>query len=349
MRPTTAMAVAKSKSVLPVLVLLVLAATLAWGEEAVPVNVDNFVRAESDHYFLKRQEDGYFGKLVPLRDPVDVKHQPAVRPNRDTLYSYGVFDLTTPVTITFPGGGKRFQSLRIVDEDEYIYLDTTKPGTYVLTQDSVGTRYVHVSVRTLVNPDDPADIKAAHEQQDTVIAKQDAPGKLELPNWDQDQLAQVRKAILGLGPFLPHTLPDTHPMFGRKDQVDEVHHLIGAAGGWGGGPEESSMYVSVIPEKNDGKTPYALTVRDVPVDGFWSVSLYNKEGYFVENQFGAYSLNMYTAKPNADGSFTINFGDAKQKNFLYIMPGWNYTVRLYLPRPVALNGTWTFPKPQPVK
>jgi hypothetical protein len=29
------------------------------------------------------------------------------------------------------------------------------------------------------------------------------------------------------------------------------------------------------------------------------------------------------------------------------MPGWNYTVRLYRPRPAILNGSWKFPQAQP--
>ncbi len=53
---------------------------------------------------------------------------------------------------------------------------------------------------------------------------------------------------------------------------------------------------------------YRLTVKDVPVDGFWSVSVYNKDGYFQKNARNAYSVNNVTAKPNADGSVTIQFG-----------------------------------------
>ena len=43
-------------------------------------------------------------------------------------------------------------------------------------------------------------------------------------------------------------------------------------------PAESASYVNVVPEKNDGKTPDTLTVKDVPVDDFWSVTLYNDKG-----------------------------------------------------------------------
>ena len=35
------------------------------------------------------------------------------------------------------------------------------------------------------------------------------------------------------------------------------------------------MYVGGDPKVNDGKTAYTLALKDVPVDGFWSISVYN--------------------------------------------------------------------------
>ena len=104
------------------------------------------------------------------------------------------------------------------------------------------------------------------------------------------------------------------------------------------------------PEKNDGKTIYRLRVKDVPVNAFWSVSLYDAKGYYEKNPYNAYSINNITAKKEADGAVVIQFGgcDGKIANCLPIMDGWNYTVRLYRPKPEILNGKWTFPKPQPV-
>ena len=43
------------------------------------------------------------------------------------------------------------------------------------------------------------------------------------------------------------------------------------------------MYVGGYPKVNDGRTPYTLTLRDVPVDGFWSISVYNDKGFFEKN------------------------------------------------------------------
>jgi hypothetical protein len=44
---------------------------------------------------------------------------------------------------------------------------------------------------------------------------------------------------------------------------------------------------------------------EVPVDRFWSVTVYNAKGFFEKNPYDAYSVNNITAKKNADGGVTI--------------------------------------------
>jgi hypothetical protein len=152
----------------------------------------------------------------------------------------------------------------------------------------------------------------------------------------------VRDALKVLG----ETMPDLTNAFGTKAQVDPVRHLVATAIGWGGNPDKEAIYLNVPPTQNDGTTVYRLKVRDVPVDGFWSVSVYNQDGYFQKNDQDAYTLNNTTAQKDADGPVTIQFGgcDGRIVNCLPITPGWNYLVRLYRPRPEILNGTWRFPR-----
>ena len=154
----------------------------------------------------------------------------------------------------------------------------------------------------------------------------------------------MRDALLALA----STVPDTKGMFGPRATVDPVRHLIGSAAAWGGNPEQDALYLNVTPAHNDGKTIYKLDAKNVPVDGFWSISIYDDKGYFVANAQNAYSLNNVTAKPSDDGSFAIQFGgcDGKIPNCLPTPPGWNYLVRLYRPKPEVLTGAWTFPEPQ---
>src|SRR5215831_2066340 len=144
---------------------------------------------------------------------------------------------------------------------------------------------------------------------------------------------------------------DDSRMFGAKGDVEPLAYLIGAAAGWGGLPPSAAIYESGAVAGNDGQTTHRLTVSHVPVDGFWSISVYNRAGFYEKNDLGAYSINNLTAVPNANGSATIQFGDCNRgiANCLPIMPGWNYTVRLYRPRTEVLSGTWSFPKLQPVE
>jgi hypothetical protein len=316
---------------------------------AVPVTPENFVRAESDRYLGNLAKEGGVGKLFHRRAPAAIDNQTVIRLNRDTLYSSAVFDLDAgPVTITLPDAGKRFMSMQVIDEDQYTPEVDYGAGVHTLTKETIGTRYVIVAVRTLVNPDDPKDLDAVHALQDAIKVDQPGgPGKFEVPNWDETSQKTVRDGLL----MLATTLPDTKGMFGPRGGVDPLRHLIGAASAWGGNPEKDALYLNVVPAHNDGKTVYRLNVKDVPVDGFWSISVYNAKGYFEPNPQNAYTLNNITAKESADGAIAIQFGgcDGGSENCLPTPPGWNYLVRLYRPRPEILDGSWTFPEPQAVK
>jgi len=120
--------------------------------------------------------------------------------------------------------------------------------------------------------------------------------------------------------------------------------------GWGGNPEKEALYLPITPANNDGTTIHGLSVKDVPVDAFWSITVYNAEGYLQPNPYNAHSLNNMTAHKNGDGSVAVQFGGCNSTilNCLPIVRGWNYLVRLYRPRPEILNNTWRFPDAQPV-
>ena len=311
----------------------------------IPVTIDTFVRAETDRYFKQRYEQGAFGKFHHERGPVPLEKQLVIRMNRDTPYSTAIFDLTQPVTIVKPDTKGRFQSIVVFNEDHYIQRVIYEPGTYTFTKEDMGTRYIQVTARTLVDPNDPEDIAEMRKAQDAIQVIQSNPGSFEVPNWDQESLAGLRKAILTMTPWVP----DSRRMFGAKEEVGELRHFIGTAGGIFGNAEKDALYLVVVPKNNDGKTPFKLTVKDVPVDGFWSIAVYNKNGFY-EPPANAVSLNNLTARKSSDGSVTVNFGgDPKAANYLRIMPGWNYMVRLYRPRKEILDGTWNFPKAEPTK
>lgn len=330
------------------LILFVGMGTPSIAEEPVKVTVFNFTRAESD-----MQMKGYIakaegiGKFVHMREPYSVENQTTIRGNRDTLYSMGVFDLTNPVTITKPKSPNRFQSMMYCSQDHSVFPAEHGAGIFTFTKEQIGTRYVFILFRTFANPNDPNDLKSAHHLQDKIKVKQSATGTFEIPEWDQDSLVKVRKAINVLA---AESVTDFAGYFGINGEVDSIKHLLGTAYGWGGNTEEAAMYVNGVPKENDGETPHVLNVKDVPVEGFWSVTVYNAEGFFEKNALNAYSFNNVTAKTNSDGSYTIHFGgDPEQINYLPITKGWNYTVRMYQPKEEVIDGTWEFPAVQPAK
>lgn len=312
------------------------------------VTVDNFVRAETDMTLKRYADQGAFGKLLHLRQPTPIDKQDVIRMNRDTLYSFGVFDLdASPVTIVKPDSKGRFQSMLIINQDHSMQPVEHGAGSFTLTKEKIGTRYVIVGIRTFMNANDPKDIKAANELQDKITIEQAKVGSFEIPDWDEASLGKVRDAIN----ILASTKTDASGMFGDKSKLNPINHLLGTAYGWGGNPEEAAIYMNVVPEDNDGNTPYTLTVAEkVPVDGFVSITVYNSKGFLEKNSLDAYSINNVTAQKNQDGTVTIHFGgDPSNPNHLPITPDWNYIVRMYQPKKELLDGSWKFPDSKAVK
>jgi hypothetical protein len=324
-----------------------LAAQGAPGSATVPVTVQNFARAESDMYFAINVKRGGFGKFVHSREPTPIDKQDVVGMNRDTLYSAAVFDLDAgPVTITLPDTGKRFMSLLIVNEDHYSPAVVYAPGRFTYTKEKIGTRYMMAVIRTLVDPGNQKDVQTVNNLQDAIKIEQASIGKFEVPNWDPESQKTIRDALIVLSGHLGENTP---PRFGWKGEVDPVMHFIVTAAGWGGNPEEAAVYINVYPKANDGKTVHRLTVKDAPVDGFWSISVYDKGRLFVKNGLESYSINNLTAKKSADGSVTVQFGGCQKDtpNCIPTPPDWNYIVREYRPRKAILDGTWKFPEAIP--
>lgn len=309
----------------------------------IAVNVENFARAETDRMFASiRRDAGAINRWRHVRAPTPIEDQPVIRQNRDTLYSAAVFDATAGVTIELPEMGDRYASVMIIDGGHYL-THVLHSGTHVIPASEIGTPFAVAAARILVDASDPADVAAVNALQDRLVLSAPAATDFQPAEYDQASLDVTRGALLTLA----RGISGFEHAFGRRDEVDPVRHLIGSAAGWGGLPEHEAQYINVDPGLPPGE--YRLVVRDVPVDGFWSISLYNADGYFEANPRGAYNVNSVTAAREPDGSVIIDFGGDGEgaPNWLPTMPGWNYLVRLYQPRAEVLDGTWTFPSVEP--
>ena len=312
---------------------------------ATPVTNDNFVRAETDRYFASLvAEAGGVNRWHHTREPASVDHQTVIRMNRDTLYSMAVVDISEGAVVTLPDAGERYVSVMIVNQDHYINQVLHEAGPHELTVERFDTPYVVAAARVLVDASDPADLAAAAGVQDGLQVEAASARPFVPGDYDPTSLDTTRSELLerAKGSAL-----DSKLMFGRRDEVDPEQHLLGTAAGWGGLPQSEAIYGGKTAGQPMGE--YRLTAKDVPVDAFWSISVYNKDGFFEPNERGAYNVNSVSGQKNPDGSITVHFGGCEdgRVNCLPIMEGWNYAVRMYRPRREIADGSYAFPEPTP--
>ena len=334
------------------LALLAAAAVFAFpraapaADDARAVTPETFPRAETDLRFGRVVKEAGLGKFRHERQPVALDKQRAVKMDRDTLYSDAVFDLNAgPVTITLPDAGRRCMSLQIIDRDGYTPEVDYAQGPHTLSAASVGTRYALAAVRIFVDPNDPKDVEAVNALQDAIKVEQPGgPGAFEPGNWDAFPQTAIRTALLALA----ETLPDAKGMSGARGKVDPVRRLIGSASAWGSLPMDDAVFVEATPERDDGRTIYRLEFKDPPVDGFWSVAVYNDRGFLEPNPQKANSITSVNAKAGPDGTVAVQFGgcEATIPNCLPTPPGWSYMIRLYRPKAAVASGAWSFPEPK---
>jgi len=103
----------------------------------------------------------------------------------------------------------------------------------------------------------------------------------------------------------------------------------------------------------DGANKYTLHFdkgETSPADAFWSVTLYDSEGFQIANPLSRFNLSSWMPlKYNADGSLDLYFqnespGTGKEANWLPAPKGaFNLLMRLYAPMSEALTGKWNPP------
>ena len=308
---------------------------------SVDVNVRNFTTIETAIQFGRTIGiAGGIDRFFRLRQPTQVEQQPVIRMQRDTLYAGAVIDISEGADLVLPDAGDRYLSAHVVNADHYTNGIFHEPGTHRLTTDRFDTEYVQVIVRILVDPTDPDDIATVHALQDELAIVPGAGRPFTVPDFDEDRYDGLYAALLEVGEYVP----DSIGAFGSRETVEPVSFIVNTALGWGGLPETEAIYFGEAAPRPVGH--YQMRLVDVPADAFWSLSIYNRDGYFEANPYGSHNINSVFATPEDDGSYVLDLApeDRGYRNFLYVMDGWNYVLRLYRPHPEVISGEWTPPK-----
>jgi len=308
------------------------------------VTDENYARAESEIILA-----GYVQKIAAatgtngmgvwmhLREGADPKDRTVMRINFDTLYSFAIVDLTEDAVLTMPETNGRYQSAWFITDEHYNPMAFIEPGTHTLTQEDMGSRYIMIGMRTQVNVADPADLAIVHEIQDQLKLEQNAKGDFApSATWDMEEVLAMRAKYENIGKAEGLK---SEQMFGKKGEVPLKEHNAGAAMGWGGLTEERAVYPTIFSESAE---PQTLTLKDVPAGAFWSVTVYDAEGFA---QGDVYNINSAFAVPEDDGSVIIHLGgDKGTVNYMDIFENCNVSLRIYEPTEAYFNGEWVMPE-----
>ncbi|WP_395396448.1 DUF1254 domain-containing protein (plasmid) [Novosphingobium sp. BL-8A] len=167
---------------------------------------------------------------------------------------------------------------------------------------------------------------------------------------------QAKKTLVDTGKLT------TGDVFGTREYLKNnyFYRMMGAALGIYGNPKEESIYPSYFVDRDgkplDGNNRYTLRFAPgqlPPVGAFWSVTMYELPSILlVRNPINRYSINstrLPELKKDADGGLTLYLqneppGKDKEANWLPAPKGpFEATMRLYLPKPEALDGRWKAP------
>lgn len=136
-----------------------------------------------------------------------------------------------------------------------------------------------------------------------------------------------------------------------------LKRAIVAQAGLGANVPEDAIYPMNIADDTgkplDGSQPYVLHFEKhelPPVKAFWSVTLYDSDGFQVANTLNRFALSSWMPlQTNADGSLDLLIqndspGAAKEANWLPAPKGaFNLVMRLYAPQAEVLIGKWSPP------
>jgi len=207
---------------------------------------------------------------------------------------------------------------------------------------------------------------------------------------DQPIVAQMRRLGIEVGksfdldkadPVVRRALANV-PEAGRQMMAWKVHTLARVVNGWsmntdtmgvygnyylkraivaqfglGANLPEDAIYPLNLADESgkplDGANRYVLHFEKSnlpPVDAFWSVTLYDSDGFQVANVLNRFAVSSWMPfKYNPDGSLDLYFqnespGKDKEANWLPAPKApFNLTMRLYAPRSEALTGKWAPP------
>jgi len=279
-----------------------------FSDKGTVVTQDNYPSLETARQMVKNQDLVGVNNILHKRELTPTDKQPVVRMNRDTYYSMAVVDVSQGAYITMPDIPKgKYMSVEGITEDHRIQPMVYGGGTFNLTTHKGDHLYLVIRLDATFSKEE----MRMYQDQMKITAKSNKP--FTTAHVDKVSFHSVEKSLKAKMPMLLKTGgPEatfgmfTAPTDSSKELFVKEKYAVGAAIGWGGAQLVDNVY------EVSGNYPadkcHQMTFEDPNNKAFWSVTVYNKQG-FMFGELANSSSN--TATPNEDGTYTVSFGCGK--------------------------------------
>ena len=329
----------------------------------------DFVQTEGTNSMNSPIQHVGWNKLLHIPKITAYEDKFVVRPNNDTLYTMTMVDIEEGYAVLQFPKTDRYISALIYDREHYILdggvlINETRPiilvkkGNPIPKIDGIVIEsklgIVSPIIRTLVRGTD--DIPAAHAVQKQITLTKVGPERhsgLMQPVLKEEKFKEMRE-------FFRKRTGKTSwdDMYGsRSDNIPMIDLAQGVYEGLGAFPAYAARYVSIFhdtagKELHASKQYNLVVPADIPVNNFWSVTVYDDDGLLIPNEERIHNSSSEISVKNRDGSTTVTFGQCTPKINNCIPTGkgdWNFTWRYYGPEGAIADGSWVDIVPTPVK
>jgi len=317
--------------------------------KGVVVTDKNFIHAESVRAYQKElaQANNKVNFIRPNRVFPNTDNQDIIRMNSDTLYTKFILDVKGGATVTTKPYGS-YQNIMVLDPNHSEIATLTGHGTIKLDETMLTEgHHAFIIIRTGLQRDISKKemFNKAHKAQDNIsITFKSSESYIPSVNYNLTTLDTVKYKILT--EFVKHPIKDVVKNgFGTIKTRDPESAKVVIAIGWGGLTGENAVYSSF--NSTQERCSFTIDKPNLHYDkkGFFSVTIYNADGYIATMN---YALNSDDMVPNKDGTFTINFlasGEPikeGEKNILRTPRGkvWTGILRAYYPKDKDETFAW---------
>jgi hypothetical protein len=328
----------------------------------------DFIQTEAVNSMNSPLQHVGWNKLLHIPQITSYEDKFVVRPNNDTLYTLTMIDIEEGYAVLQFPETDRYISALIYDTEHYILdggvlINETRPIVFVkkgnptpnidgiVIESELGV--ISPIIRTLVRGADDIPAAQAVQQQITLtkIGSEQHTGLIQ-PVLQEDRFKAMREF------FRKRTgTTSWDDMYGsRTDNIPLIDLAQGVYEGLGAFPAYAARYVSIFHDTDGNKLNATRQYRlvapaDIPVNNFWSVTVYDDDGLLIPNEERIHNSSSEISVKNNDGSTTVTFGQCIPEINNCIPTGdgaWNFTWRYYGPEDAIAEGTWVDIVPTPV-